>query len=251
VAKKRLLVLGGTGEALALVREAYARFGERLEIITSLAGRTRAPVPPPGEMRIGGFGGEDGLAAYLKEKKIDFLLDATHPFAALISTNAALAAVMANIPRLALVRPPWQQQPGDRWIEVEGIAAAANALPGLGKRAFLTLGPRAIPPFVGLQGIWFLVRFVDQPEEALPLADCQLVLDRGPFTEENELALMRAHDIDVVVCRASGGHSTKGKLDAARALRIPVIMIKRPPPPRPPHAGTPDEAIAWIERALD
>jgi len=193
VAKKRLLVLGGTGEALALVREAYARFGERLEIITSLAGRTRAPVPPPGEMRIGGFGGEDGLAAYLKEKKIDFLLDATHPFAALISTNAALAAVMANIPRLALVRPPWQQQPGDRWIEVEGIAAAANALPGLGKRAFLTLGPRAIPPFVGLQGIWFLVRFVDQPEAAAMGAALSLHGFNGGQRGVDGVEIGRAH----------------------------------------------------------
>ena len=249
-AKQRLLILGGTGEALVLARAAGARLGGRLEIVTSLAGRTRAPISPPGEVRIGGFGGRDGLAAYLKDARIDILVDATHPFATVISTHAAGAADACGIPRLALLRPPWRREPGDRWIEVEDAAAAAQAVPNHGRRAFLTLGPRAIPPFAALRDTWFLVRFVDQPNEPLPLADYQLILARGPFSEADELALLREHAIDVVVSRASGGPSTRGKLDAARALRIPVVMIRRPPPPRAPHAASPTEALAWIESRL-
>ena len=249
-AKKRLLILGGTGEALALARIADAKLGAHLEIITSLAGRTRTPKPPPGELRSGGFGGSDGLTAYLKEARIDFIVDATHPFAAIISANAAEAADNCGILRLALLRPLWRPVLGDRWVEVADTAAAAQAVSDHGKRVFLTLGPRAIPPFAALKDTWFLVRFVDAPEAALPLADYELILARGPFSEADERALLREHKIDVVVSRASGGPSTRGKLDAARALGIPIIMIRRPPPPPAPHAASPEEALAWIARAL-
>lgn len=249
-AKKRLLILGGTGEALALARTAGDKLGADLEIITSLAGRTRTPKPPPGELRVGGFGGSDGLTNYLKEARIDLIVDATHPFAAIISANAVEAADSCDIPRLALLRPLWRSVPGDRWIEVADTEAAAQAVPGLGKRVFLTLGPRAIPPFAALKDTWFLVRFVDAPDQMLPLADYELILARGPFNEVDERALLRENMIDVVVSRASGGPSTRGKLDAARALNIPVVMISRPPPPPAPHAASPEEALAWIARVM-
>ena len=236
----RALILGGTTEAVRLA-EACAAIPE-LEIITSLAGRTRAPATPPGAIRIGGFGGADGLERYLRAQAIDRLVDATHPFADRIGHNAEQACRAAGVPRLRLLRPPWQPRPGDRWIEVDSLAEAARRLPQPA-RVFLSVGRSDLGAFAGLQQ-WFLVRTIEPAERCL--TNARWLAERGPFRLEDELALLRAHAIDVVVTKASGGEATYPKLAAARQLGLPVIMVRRPPPPAGPVVDSVAAALAWL-----
>jgi precorrin-6A/cobalt-precorrin-6A reductase len=247
---RRLLILGGTGEARALAALAAAHFGTRLEIVVSLAGRTRSPDAGPGTQRIGGFGGPDGLATYLTDAKIDLVVDATHPFATTISASARAAARRTGVRLLRLERPGWQPQAGDSWIEVSDARHAAKAAADLGKRIFLTFGGREVAAFANMKGRWFLVRRIEPPEQALPLAQYALVLGRGPFATEAEIALLRRHRIDVVVTKASGGPLTRAKLDAARALGLPVVMIARPAAGPEPAAASPEEALGRIAAML-
>lgn len=240
----RLLLLGGTAEALAL---AQATVGTRgLHTITSLAGRTRRPVDIPGEVRHGGFGGAAGLARYLEEQGIDLVVDATHPFAAVIARNVAEACRETSIPRLKLLRPAWRKEAGDRWIDVENTARAAEALPGRGRRVFLTTGRQDLAAFAGLAELWFLVRLVEPPETPLPLTRHELVLARGPFDEAAEVALMQDHRIETLVAKNSGGVMTYAKIAAAQRLGIPVVMIRRPDAPAGEMVETVDQALAWI-----
>lgn len=241
---RRLLILGGTGEAAALARRACAWFGDALQVTTSLAGRTERPSPLPGNMRCGGFGGPQGLAAYLTEHRIDLLIDATHPFAARISAEARLACEQAGVPRLQLRRPPWQRHPFDRWIEVDDMPAAAALVGQIGQRAWLTVGAGEIGCFSAATAIRFLVRLIDPPRRRLPLQSYDVVLGRGPFTLIEEHRLLEDYAIDVLVSKASGGPATEAKIIAARELRLPVIMVKRP-------AAEPGEAVETIEAALD
>lgn len=240
-----ILILGGTAEAVALARELTAR---GLPVLTSLAGRTRNPAQVAGETRIGGFGGVDGLAAYLAENSVAVLVDATHPFAAQISANAEAAARRTPTPRIRLERPAWQTTAGDRWIDVGSGQAAANALPE-GARAFLALGRQQIAPFAARPDLHFIVRTVDPPSAPLPFADHELILAK-PGDVEAETALLRDKAITHLVCRNSGGKASFAKIAAARALGIPVVMIRRPAEPVPPVAATVEEAIAFIESAL-
>jgi precorrin-6A/cobalt-precorrin-6A reductase len=226
--RSRLLILGGTGEARALASRLVDAYPQQLEIITSMAGRTARPLAVAGRVRRGGFGGEAGLARYLRRARIDLLVDATHPFAEAISAHAAMAAAKAGVRLIALERPIWVPQPGDRWIEVPDAMAAAAALPGLGQRAWLTVGGRELPAFRHLTDMWFLVRRIDRPAGGLALKRGRLILGRGPFDEEGEQALIRRHRIDVLVTKASGGDATAPKLAAARAAGLPVVMIRRP-----------------------
>jgi precorrin-6A/cobalt-precorrin-6A reductase len=240
----RLLVLGGTAEAAALARAASARFGEAVEITTSLAGRTARPAPLPGHVLIGGFGGPGGLAAHLRQHGVDRLIDATHPFATRISGAARLACGEAGVPRLLLRRPPWRRHPLDRWIEVDGMADAAAAVARVGRRAWLTVGASEIACFSAAMKVHFLVRLVDPPHRPLPLRDCEVILGRGPFTLADERRRIAQHAIDVLVCKASGGAATEAKLIAARDLELPVIMVRRPP-------DEPGEAVETVDAALD
>lgn len=244
--RTRLLLLGGTREAADLAAAAAA--DPRLEVISSLAGRTRRPAPIAGAVRVGGFGGADGLARYLAAEKVDLLVDATHPFAATMSRHAAAAAATAGVPRLTVVRPPWQAAPGDNWIAVVDAAAAAAALVGHAHRAFLTVGRREIPAFAELPEIWFLVRLIDPPERPLALARHQVVIGRPPFAEADEIALLRHHRIDTLVAKNSGGEWTHGKITAARRLGLPVVMLDRPPPPSGATVTGVADALAWIDR---
>ena len=248
--RQRLLILGGTAEGRALAAAAEARFGPALTVISALAGRTRAPVLPAGEVRIGGFGGAEGLAAYLRGEGIGLLIDATHPFATQISAQACEAAARAGTKRLALVRPPWRRVLGDRWIEVATVDDAVSAIPAEARRVFLTVGVRSLAPFAGRAGLWFLVRLVDAPAAPIPLAQHTLICARGPFTEADERALLTEHGIDCLVTRASGGDATVAKLTAARALGLPVVMVDRPAPPPGAQAASLDDALAWIAERL-
>ena len=244
----KVLILGGTAEAAALARALAEE--ARVAVTTSLAGRTRAPAELPGAVRRGGFGGAQALADYLKTRAVDIVVDATHPFAARISRNAAQACAAAGVPRLVLTRSPWTAREGDRWTPVPDAQAAAAALPGLGRRVFLTIGRQELAAFTGLDAVWFLVRLVEPPEDTLPLHDCHLVLGRGPFSLDQETALLRAHGIEAVVSKNSGGAGTYAKIEAARTLGLPVVMVERPARPEGETVETAAAALAWIERRL-
>lgn len=247
---ERLLILGGTAEGRALAAAAEARFGSALTVISALAGRTRAPLRPAGQVRIGGFGGACGLAAYLRDERIGLLIDATHPFATRISAQAREAAESTGTARLVLVRPPWQPVPGDRWIDATTVETAAQAIPAGVARVFLTVGARSLAPFAVRPELWFLVRLVDAPAEPVPLHRHRLICARGPFAEDDERALLVTHRIDCLVTRASGGAATAAKLAAARALGLPVVMVRRPDPPPGAHAASVEEALAWVAQRL-
>lgn len=248
--ERRLLILGGTGEAMALARAAVDAFADRLEVVTSLAGRTRAPARVAGGLRVGGFGGAGGLVRYLAEAGIDLVVDATHPFAAVISANARDACERAGVPRLSLLRPPWRRRRGDRWIEVEDAAQAAAETGRHGHRAFITLGQRDLHRFADLDGVSCLVRLIETPTAPPPPGDCRIVTGRGPFTLASERRLLAEHRIDVVVSKASGGRATRAKITAARERGIPVVMIRRPPAPEGARVATVAAALAWIDSNL-
>jgi precorrin-6A/cobalt-precorrin-6A reductase len=245
-----LLILGGTGEAASLAQQALHRFGEGLAVTTSLAGRTEHPAPLPGDVRIGGFGGPAGLAAYLREHAVDLLVDATHPFAAAVSAEAREAAELAGVPRLLVLRPMWRRHALDRWIEVADLAEAAAKVKLVGRRAWLTVGTRELAAFTPIHDVRFLVRMIDPPRQRLPLKFHQVVLGRGPFSLLEERHLIQRHAIDVLVAKASGGVATEAKIIAAREASLPVIMVRRPPAEPGETVPTVDGAIAWIEARL-
>ncbi|WP_328967871.1 cobalt-precorrin-6A reductase [Streptomyces sp. NBC_00239] len=219
-------------------------------VTSSLAGRVARPVLPPGEVRIGGFGGAEGLADWIREHRVAAVVDATHPFAERMSFNAAAAAAASAVPLLALRRPAWSPGPGDVWHRVPDLAAAARVLPGLGRRAFLTTGRMGLAAFAGLDSLWFLVRSVDAPEPPVP-AQCEVLLDRGPFGLDEERELLRAHRIDVLVTKDSGGSATAPKLAAAREAGIPVLVVDRPPVPGGVAvAESVDAALHWLAASL-
>ncbi|WP_327187779.1 cobalt-precorrin-6A reductase [Streptomyces sp. NBC_01334] len=244
-----VLILGGTTEARRLAELLAADAVPGIRVTTSLAGRVAAPRLPPGEVRVGGFGGAEGLAAWLDEQAVDALVDATHPFAGTISLNAAKAAAHARVPLLALRRPGWVPVAGDVWHEAGSLAEAAELLPSLGRRVFLTTGRMGLAAFAALDDLWFLVRSVDAPEEPVP-SRMELLLDRGPFTLDGERELLRRHRIDVVVTKDSGGAATAPKLTAARAAGLPVVVVRRPPVPAGVRvAAGPEQALEWIGNA--
>lgn len=244
----RILILGGTGDAAALAKQLSTLPG--IAVITSLAGRTQHPSTLAGEVRVGGFGGSDGLLTYLKEQRIDVLIDATHPFAAQMSWNASAAAIALNVPHLMLVRPEWEKVAGDRWLEVESIEAAAKAIPTHLKRLFLTIGRQQVAPFATLTEHWFLMRSIEPPTPHIALPKGELLLDRGPFTLENEIALLKQHAIEAIVSKNSGGDATYAKIVAARELALPIIMVQRPAMPQGERVADVSSAVVWLQQHL-
>ncbi|GAA3672277.1 cobalt-precorrin-6A reductase [Nonomuraea antimicrobica] len=280
---RRVLILGGTAEARALAAELVADPG--LRVVSSLAGRVSNPRLPVGEVREGGFGGPEGLAGWLVSERIDVLVDATHPFAERMTASAVAAAAATGVPLLVLRRPGWREEPGDSWLRVGSLRAAADLLATGGwrtgarapdrtggpdqegdreprpsgdrgahragggvARVFLTTGRRSLPVFTSLPGVWLLARSVDPPEPPVP-ANVRVLLDRGPYTVEGERALIREHRLEVLVTKDSGGRLTTAKLVAAREAGLPVIMVDRPPP----HSGVrvADDvaaAVSWVQR---
>ena len=241
----RILILGGTADARILAGRLSAQGG--LTLTLSLAGRTRQPAPQPVAVRVGGFGGAAGLAAYLLSEHIDVLIDATHPYAAQMSANAAAAAASSGVAFVALRRPAWQQIAGDRWIDVANIAAAVEALGSTPRRVFVALGRKDLAPFTGARQHQYLVRSVDPVEPPLPLPHCAYVTGRGPFNEADERSLLTEFGAEVVVTKNSGGNATYGKIAAARALGLTVVMVRRPALPEVASAETVDQVMAWLD----
>jgi precorrin-6A/cobalt-precorrin-6A reductase len=244
----RILILGGTAEA----RQLAGRLADRadLAITLSLAGRTMAPAPQPVPVRFGGFGGPQGLADHLAATRIDVLVDATHPYAATISANAARAAALAGVPLVALRRPAWVAVAGDRWIEVADAAGSVAALGALPRRVFLALGRQEIAPFAAAPQHCYLVRSVDPIDPPLDVPDAVYITGRGPFAEADERALLARHRIDIIVAKNSGGSATYGKIAAARALGLAVVMLRRPALPQVAAVETVEDAVAAIDHAL-
>jgi precorrin-6A/cobalt-precorrin-6A reductase len=223
----RVLILGGTTEASMLARRLAQR--DDIDPILSFAGRTENPVPPPIPFRTGGFGGADGLHDFLIADRIRAVVDATHPFAARMSENAASACRRAGIALVAFTRPAWDRQDGDRWISAEDTEAAVAALGDPPRRVFLTHGRQQLAAFARAPQHSYLVRSIERPVDIIALPRHRLILARGPFLAADEVRLMRDQRIEILVTKNSGGVSTYGKIEAARALEIPVVMIQRPP----------------------
>jgi len=243
-----ILILGGTAEA----RQLAAALGDRLAfaVTVSLAGRTAAPAPQPVPVRIGGFGGPEGLASYLRDQRIDALIDATHPYAAAISANAAEAAAVTGVKLLAMRRPPWAKVEGETWIDVASIADAVRALGETPRRVFVTLGRNELQPFAAAPQHYYVIRSVDPVDPPLDVPHATYLTARGPFAEGDDRALLERHRIEAIVAKNSGGAATYGKIAAARALGLPVVMLKRPVLPDVPSVETVDEVLSWLDHAL-
>jgi precorrin-6A/cobalt-precorrin-6A reductase len=244
---KSVLILGGTAQARALAEKLAGRAD--LSVTLSLAGRTAEPLPQAVPVRSGGFGGSEGLAAYLRAERVDALIDATHPYAAIISANAARAAEIAHMPLLALRRPPWERQAGDNWVEVATVEDAVQALGETPLRVFLTLGRKELAPFATAPQHVYLVRSVDPVDPPLAVPHASYLTARGPFTEQDDRALLETHGIEMIVVKNSGGAATYGKIAAARALGIPVVMLKRPALPNVACVTMVEEVVAWLDHA--
>jgi precorrin-6A/cobalt-precorrin-6A reductase len=221
----RVLVLGGTSEASHIARELAAA---GVAGVFSYAGRTASPIAQPLPTRTGGFGGVEGFSDYVRQERITHVIDATHPFAAQISNNAVVACAQTRTPLIAYVREPWVVGPDDRWQQVRTIEEAVAQLPDCPARIFLGIGRQHLRTFAVQPQHFYLLRLVDPPAENLPLPNAEIVLARGPFMLEGDLALLRDHRITHVVARNAGGEGARAKLEAARALGLPVIMIERP-----------------------
>ena len=243
----RVLILGGTMEARQLAERLATRAD--LAVTLSLAGRTTAPASQPVPVHVGGFGGAQGLADYLRDQTIDVVIDATHPYAATISSNAAIAAPRARVALLALHRPGWMPIAGDRWIEVADVAGAVQALGDLPRRVFLALGRKEIEPFADAPQHRYLVRSVEAIMPPLRVPHAVYITGRGPFAEADERGLLTQHRIDVIVAKNSGGPATYGKIAAARALALTVIMLRRPQLPAVEAVESVDDAVAWLDHA--
>ena len=240
----RILVLGGSSEASVLARALAARAD--LAATLSLAGRTIHPAASPLPARVGGFGGVKGLIGYLKAERIDAVIDATHPFAAQMKRHAAEACAATGTSLCAFSRAPWLAGEGDAWIEVEDAPAAARALGDEPRRVFLAIGRQLANAFGGPSPHHFVLRAIDAPApDALPVS-LDLVLARGPFAFADEIALLREKRIDVVVSKNAGGEATRAKIDAARELRLPIVMIRRPPAPERAVFETLEDVLGWI-----
>lgn len=244
----RVLILGGTSEAAEIAARLAGR--PELTVTYSLAGRIDQPKVPAGDVRIGGFGGVDGLVTYLTSENISFVLDATHPFASKMSPNAEAACNHLGLRLIALSRPPWAKSQGDHWHEVPDIESAASCIAQSCSRVFLAIGRQHVDAFTSCTAASFLIRSIDKPSSPPP-PNAQLISERGPFDLDHELSLLREHAIDIIVSKNSGGTATYAKIEAARILGIPVVMVSRPEKHTRPTWATVDSALAVLDHLLD
>jgi precorrin-6A/cobalt-precorrin-6A reductase len=245
---KHILILGGTSEARELAQFLASRTD--LSVTMSLAGRTAAPLEQPVPVRRGGFGGIAGLVRYLNEYQVSALIDTTHPYAATISAHAIAASRETGTPMIAVRRPPWSAIPGDRWTEVASAEEARVKLGIEPRNVFLALGRQEIASFAEAPQHHYLIRSVDPVDPPLGVPHARYLLDRGPFDERKERALLLAHSIDVVVAKNGGGAATYGKIAAARALGLEVLLLRRPPPLDHPSVASLSEAMVWLNHVL-
>lgn len=240
----RVLLLGGTSGASQLA-QALHRAG--VPAVFSYAGVTQTPVAQPLPTRTGGFGGVQGLEEFIRSERITHVVDATHPFAAQMSRNACAACEGTGKPLLALERAPWLAQAGDQWIDVPDMEGAAAALPQQPARVFLAVGRKQLAAFAQQPGHHYLLRLVDAPEPGhVPLPHATVVVGRGPFSAQDDEALLRTHRIGWLVAKNAGGEATRGKLDAARALGLPVVMVQRPALPERLRTDDVAAVLHWI-----
>jgi precorrin-6A/cobalt-precorrin-6A reductase len=242
----RVLLLGGSTEASVLANAIAA--DRRFKTVLSLAGRTATPRSHPIPMRSGGFGGADGLARYLRNEAIDALIDATHPFASRMSHNAIEAASASGIPLLAIERPAWEKQPGDIWIEAPDIDNAVQRLGDVWRTVFCAIGGLALHALQSAPQHTYIIRLIDAPPTPIMLPSFSIIQARGPFSTEADIALFQERKIEIVLAKNSGGVATISKIEAARALRLPVVMVKRPFIPPRIAVAIAAEALTWLER---
>lgn len=243
--RHNLLILGGTTEARELAGRLAGR--NQFDVTLSLAGRTRAPAEQGVATRSGGFGGADGLAAYLTEHRVTLLVVATHPFAARMPFNAARAAQVAGVPVLSLLRPAWRRQAGDDWVEVDTIAEAVTAIGPVARRVFVTFGRQDLGPLETAPQHHYLIRSIDPVEPPLALLHADYLLSRGPFDAEAEHRLLAERGIEIVLAKNAGGTATEGKIIAARSLGLPVIMVRRPQRPAMREVSSVEAMMTLIE----
>lgn len=244
--RPNLLILGGTSQASRFA-EAVAR--DNINATLSYAGRVERVKPQPIASRTGGFGGADGLADYIIKQKITHLIDATHPFAAQISRNAIAAAEKAHIRVCALTRPAWQPQQGDKWHSVATIDEAVAWLDRPAMRVMLAIGRQNLPAFEVMPQHHYLLRLVDPPASPPQFPHHHIVISRGPFDVESDLALIMNHQIEVIIAKNAGGDGASAKLEAARRRGVEVVMISRPVlPPRQEFTSI-EAVMAWVESA--
>tara|TARA_R110000868_G_scaffold143571_3_gene361855 strand:- start:14163 stop:14924 length:762 start_codon:yes stop_codon:yes gene_type:complete len=248
--KRTVMILGGTTEARALADQLVEVHGDDLRVITSLAGRTSSPTLPKGEVREGGFGGADGMAAYMRDNGIDMLVDATHPFAAQISKHAAEAAAATGTPQLMLVRPAWVQKPGDRWIHVANMDEAAAQISRRSDACLITTGINDLDAFIPIVTTKLFVRLIEKPSKPIVLQDAEIIIGTPPYKKDDEVALLQMMGIDLMVTKNAGGIATYAKIEAARQLGIEVIMIDRPPLPKGDRVEDVAGALAAVKRTL-
>ena len=247
---KTVVILGGTAEARKLADALVDRHGDRWRIITSLAGRTKNPKHPKGEVRDGGFGGARGLADYLRDVGAALLIDATHPYAKQITRHAAEACETAGVARLMLDRPAWTEQPGDRWIHVPSLDVAVREISRKSDACLITTGVNDLSAFAPVRTTKLFVRLIEKPATPLPLGEAEIVIGTPPYRKEDEVALMRLLGIDLMVTKNAGGAATYAKIEAARTLGIDVVMIDRPPLPGGDTVTDVEAALARAEALL-
>ena len=240
----KVLILGGTTEASALARKIAG--DTRVAPVLSLAGRTTNPQPQPIPVRVGGFGGIEGLVKFLRDEAMDAVVDATHPYADQMSAHAVAACKGTGVPIASLVRPEWARETGDHWQVVASMEAAAEALGTEPRRVFLSLGRQDLHVFARAPHHHYLARLIDRPDQATLPPDLRLLQARGPFDRADEERLLREEGIDIIVSKNAGGAATHAKIDAARALGLPVVMIARPHKPAGIVMADVEACVAWL-----
>ncbi len=237
----RILLLAGTGDARRIARDL-----SDLPIIASLAGATTAPAEYPCDLRTGGFGGAEAMALWIKANNIAAIIDATHPFAAQISANAVAAANATDTPITRILRPPWEQEPGETWIKVPTVGAAARALPE-GARAFLATGRGSQDAFTARRDIWCALRLIDPPKSIYP-GNGEYIVSRPPFDVASETALFSRLSISHLVVKNAGGAAARTKLTAAAKLNIPIIIVSRPEESNAASEIAQEDLREWLDR---
>ena len=237
-----VLLLAGTGEAK---RIAWALSDTGIDVIASLAGATRSPEPLPVETRIGGFGGEGGFRAYLASEKVSAVLDATHPFAEQITNRTARVCAELNLPYAQLIRPAWAAETGDKWTAIDAPQDAAAHIRSKAV-VFLATGRQTLAEYANLEGRRVLCRLIDPPTTPFPFEGGEFVIGRPPFSPRSEAQLFQALGVTHLVVKNAGGDGGRAKLDAARALKIPVLMLNRPAMPVATPLSNVQEAVAWV-----